>query len=44
LFPHPSRFIRNADGTVSLIPTDWSDIRVNYKQGGIIKGQSNNET
>jgi hypothetical protein len=22
LFPHPSRFIRNADGTVSLIPTD----------------------
>lgn len=36
LFPHPSRFIRNEDGTVRLIPTDWSDIRVNYKQGGKI--------
>ena len=36
LFPHPSRFVRNPDGSVSLIPTDWSDIRVNYKQGGII--------
>ena len=22
LFPHPSRFIRNEDGTVRLIPTD----------------------
>lgn len=34
LFPHPSRFIRNADGTVTLIPTDWNDARVNFKQGG----------
>lgn len=34
LFPHPSRFIRNADGTVTLIPTDWNDVRVNFKQGG----------
>ena len=39
LYPHPSRFIRNSDGTVSLIPTNWSDVRVNFKQGGILKTQ-----
>lgn len=40
LYPHPSRFIRNSDGTVSLIPTNWSDVRVNFKQGGILKAQN----
>lgn len=34
LYPHPSRFVRNADGTVTLIPTDWNDTRVNFKEGG----------
>lgn len=39
IYPHPSRFIRNADGTVTLIPTNWSDARVNFKQGGTLKAQ-----
>jgi hypothetical protein len=33
LFPHPSTFVRNADGTVS-VRRDWRDSRVNYKSGG----------
>jgi hypothetical protein len=37
LYPHPSRFVKNADGTVTLKPVDWSDIRVNYKEGGKLK-------
>ena len=39
LYPHPSRFVRNADGTVTLIPTDWNDSRVNFKEGGKINPQ-----
>lgn len=40
LFPHPSLFKRNADGTISLI-RNWDDPRVNYKQGGkLIKKQN----
>ena len=34
LFPHPSRLIRNEDGTVQLLPTNWSDPRVNFALGG----------
>lgn len=34
LYPHPSRFVRNEDGTVSLLPSNWDDPRVNFKQGG----------
>lgn len=41
LFPHPSLFVRNPDGTVS-IARDWRDIRINYKQGGSIKIKKKN--
>lgn len=34
LYPHPSRFVRDADGFVHLIPVDWNDARVNFKKGG----------
>lgn len=34
LYPHPSRFVRDEDGFVHLIPTDWNDPRVNFKTGG----------
>jgi len=37
LFPHPSRLIRNEDGTVSLTSTNWSDPRVNFALGGKMK-------
>lgn len=33
LFPHPSVFVRNKYGTVSVI-RNWQDPRVNYKIGG----------
>lgn len=34
LFPHPSRFIQQPDGSVILKSTDWADIRFNFKNGG----------
>ena len=34
LFAHPSRFVRNADGSVSFTPVDWNDPRVDFKNGG----------
>lgn len=37
LFPDPSRFIRGASGKVELLPTDWKDGRINFKQGGKLK-------
>lgn len=36
LFPHPDTFVRNPDGSVSIL-RDWNDPRVNYKNGGKIK-------
>ena len=36
LFPHPSTFVTNEDGTISII-RDWNDPRVNFKQGGKLK-------
>jgi hypothetical protein len=33
LYPHPSLFIKDANGKVTL-NRNWDDIRVNYKQGG----------
>lgn len=36
LYPHPSRLIQNSDDTISLLPTDWSDVRVNFKNGGVL--------
>lgn len=33
LFPHPDTFVRNPDGSVSIL-RDWNDPRVNYKHGG----------
>lgn len=35
LFPHPSLFVRDANGTVQ-INRDWEDIRLNYKNGGVV--------
>lgn len=41
LYPHPSRFTLNSDGTASFIPTNWNDARFNYKTGGnLIKNKS----
>ena len=34
LYPHSSRFVRQPDGTVTFTPTDWSDVRFNFKNGG----------
>ena len=34
LYPNMSRFVRNADGSVSFIPVDWNDARVDFKNGG----------
>ena len=34
LFADPSRFVRNADGSVSFTPVDWNDPRVDFKNGG----------
>lgn len=36
LFPHPKTFIKNSDGSISLI-RDWNDFRLNYKIGGKFK-------
>lgn len=36
LFPHPETFIKNSDGSISLI-RDWNDFRLNYKTGGKFK-------
>ena len=33
LFPHPDTFIKNSDGTISLI-RDWDNPKLNFKQGG----------
>ena len=41
LYPHPSRFTMNSDGTASFTPTNWDDVRFNYKTGGnLIKKKS----
>ena len=37
LFPHPSRLVRGEDGLLKMLPTNWDDPRVNFKQGGILK-------
>ena len=37
LFPHPSRLVRGEDGLLKMLPTNWADPRVNFKQGGILK-------
>lgn len=34
LYPNMSRFVRNADGSVSFTPVDWNDPRVDFKNGG----------
>jgi hypothetical protein len=36
LYPHPSRYFFNEDGTVAFTPTNWNDARFNYKTGGTI--------
>lgn len=37
LYPNMSRFVRNADGSVSFTPVDWNDPRVDFKHGGKLK-------
>lgn len=37
LFPHPSRLVRGENGLLKMLPTNWDDPRVNFKQGGILK-------
>lgn len=41
LFADPSRFVRNADGSVSFTPVDWNDLRVDFKNGGKLLTKNN---
>lgn len=34
LFPHPERFGFNPDGSAYFTPTNWDDVRFNFKTGG----------
>lgn len=42
LYPHPSLFVRNLDGTVT-VARNWNDLKVNYKQGGSIYTKEKNK-